>query len=156
MNYTKQMRIYVAEGYKVKASLPIIGKTYYNPLEDVEYVATTQDTDKVLLVGTVGEPWFAPIAKVIKQYSNIDGTDLTETDFSFNSIDIVRKRSYNAAMELNENTDVEISAGNILHAKKGDFLVCSVTEEDGKLIPDDQWGYWTINREVFKNTNKLL
>ena len=107
-------------------------------------------------MSTVGEPWFAPIAKVIKQYSNIDGTDLTETDFSFNAIDIIRKRSYNAAMELNEDTDVEISAGNILHAKKGDFLVCSVTEKDGKLIPDDQWGYWTINREVFKNTNKLL
>ena len=155
-NYTTQMGIYVAEGYSVKASLPEIGKKYYNPLEDVEYVATAEDTDKVLLVGTVNEPWFAPIAKVLKQYSKVDGTDLVSADITSEAIDIIRKTSYNAAMELTEDTSVVISAGNILHAKKGDYLVCAVKEENGVMVPDDQWGYWTINREVFHNTNKLV
>ena len=127
----KNFDIYVAEGYKVTAQLPEIGKKYNNPLEDVEYVTNNEDTDKVLLVGTVNEPWFAPIAKVLKQYSKADGSDLTTSDITSKPIDIIRKTSYNAAMELTADTDVVISAGNVLHAKKGDYLVCSVKEENG-------------------------
>lgn len=152
----KNFDIYVAEGYKVTAQLPEIGKKYYNPLEDVEYVTNNEDTDKVLLVGTVNEPWFAPINKVLKQYSKVDGTDLTYSDITSEPISIVRKTSYNAAMELTEDTDVVISAGNVLHAKEGDYLVCSVKEEQGIMVPDDQWGYWTINRKVFYKTNKKI
>lgn len=150
------MSIYVAEGYTIKACKPKIGKVYYNPLENVNYVATEEDSDKILLIGTVGEPWFASITKVCKDYTKEDGSDLTIKDFSMEKINIVRKISLNAAIELTEDTDVEIKAGNILHAKKGDYLVCSVKDENGKKVPDDEWGYWTINRKVFHNTNQKI
>ena len=148
------MKIYVSEGYTITAQKPVIGKVYHNELEDVDYCATEEDTDKVLLVGTVGEPWFAPISKVLKQYSRAYGAALSENDITENPINIKRLRSYNAAIQLMEDTNVEIQAGNILHAKAGDYLVCSVDENDNGFFANDEWGYWTINEAVFKNTNQ--
>ena len=150
----ENMDIYVSAGYTVTAQKPVIGEVYHNFLENVDYCATENDTDKVLLIGTVGEPWFADINKVIKDYVNIDGTDLTTSNITSTPIRIIRKTSYNAGIQLAEDTDVITSNGHVLHAKEGDFLVCSTKEENGVRVPDDEWGYWTINQEVFYNTNK--
>lgn len=152
----ENMDIYVSEGYTITAQKPVIGNVYHNFLENVDYCATENDTDKVLLIGTVGEPWFADINKVLKDYANIDGTDLIISDITSEPIRIIRKTSYNAAIQLAEDTDVITSKGHVLHAKEGDFLVCSTKLENGVRIPDDAWGYWTINRNVFYNTNELI
>jgi hypothetical protein len=151
----ENMDIYVSEGYTVTAQKPVIGEVYHNFLENVDYCATENDTDKVLLIGTVGEPWFADINKVIKDYVNIDGTDLTTSNITSTPIRIIRKTSYNAGIQLAEDTDVITSNGHVLHAKEGDFLVCSTKEENDIRIPDDEYGYWTINKKVFYNTNEL-
>lgn len=151
----EHMNIYVSEGYTITAQKPIVGEVYHNFLENVDYCAAENDTDKVLLIGTVGESWFAPIKKVLKQYSKEDGTQLLESDITDNPIKIKRLHSYNAAIQLTEDTNIITSNEYVLHAKTGDYLVCSVKEENQKIFPDDQWGYWTINKEVFYNTNYL-
>lgn len=150
-----QMRIYVSEGYTITAQKPEIGKTYHNNLENVDYCATKNDIDKVLLIGTVNEPWFAPMQKVLKQYCKEDGTRLSEKDITESPLSIVRLRSYNAAIQLQEDLLVLTKQGYSLKAKKGDYLVCSVKENENGFFPDDEWGYWTINKDVFHNTNCL-
>ena len=86
----ENMDIYVSEGYTITAQKPIVGEVYHNFLENVDYCAAENDTDKVLLIGTVGEPWFAPIKKVLKQYSKEEGTQLLESDITDNPIKIKR------------------------------------------------------------------
>lgn len=71
-------KVYKKE-YQVTIVRPTQSVAVTNFLEGAKY--TTKPGD-VVIKGTVGEQWVAPFAKVIKTYTHLDGSPLTEQSVS--------------------------------------------------------------------------
>ena len=141
------MKLYETREYQVEVRRGEVGESFYNPLEDVTYKVTEENVGEyVVLRGTVGEMWLAPIKKVLRDYTG----DMIFTSEWHN---ITRKPGGKVCAEVvTEETMVTTCTDHELHPQVGDYLVCSANE-DG--TPNPEWGYWTINRQVFNNTYSL-
>lgn len=141
------MKLYETKQYEVEVRRGEVGESFYNPLEDVTYEVTEDNVGEyIILKGTVGEMWLAPIKKVLRDYTG-------DMAFTPEWHTITRKPGGKVCAEVvTEETMVTTYTEHELHPQVGDFLVCSANE-DG--TPNPEWGYWTINRQVFENTYEL-
>ena len=138
------MKLYETKEYTIEVRRGEVGESFYNPLEDVTYAVTEDNIGEyVVLRGTVGEMWLAPIKKVLRDYTG-------DMIFTSEWHDITRKPGGKVCAEVvTEETMVTTCTEHKLHPQIGDYLVCSANE-DG--TPNPEWGYWTINKNVFNNT----
>ena len=129
----------------------------HNKLEDADYTAKPE-TD-VVLTGTSGEQWVAPMEKVLKTYTKEDGSALTAEDFTADkAVKLYTAKSvgnFACFVPVEIKVEVQTAWGDVLQANrdgvphgKGDYLVCSAGE-DGKPDLSD---VWVVNGEIFPTT----
>lgn len=146
--------------YQIDVVRPSRSRVVTNVLEGATY--DTKDDD-VILRGTVGEYWVAPMAKVIKTYVKLDGTPLTPADFRLDKslkVKTQQGKEFNYAMRIPVTHQVQVNTawGDVLIANrpevehgKGDYIVCR--ETDGKPDLND---VWIVNGKVFETTYSLV
>ena len=67
--------------YQIQGRMVSQPTDVYNPLELVSY-HVENDGESVILTGTLGEEWVAPVSKVVNTYTKTDGSALTAEDFT--------------------------------------------------------------------------
>lgn len=147
------------KAYFIEVMKPSRPRQVTNVLEGATY--NTKEND-VILKGTVGELWVAPMEKVCKTYTKPDGSPLTPADFIPDRPLRVKTKPGNPcyAMHVSKSAMVEVKTawGDVLLANRpgvehgdGDFIVCG--EKNGYPDLSD---VWVVNGLVFKTTYEVL
>lgn len=136
--------------YIIKAMMVSKETSFHNELEVADYTVT-DDGETVVLKGTADEMWASKLAKVLKSYTRIDGSPLSEEDFAVKDeyIEIMTIPSVDEYYAMHVPADlsvsVELPSGEVLHSNlnnaphgEGDYLVCR-KGEDGKPDLSDVW-----------------
>ncbi len=150
------LKEYRKMNYTIKAEKVAAGTEIYNFLEDCLY--TTDETNCIKLIGTVGEQWPVTIERLASTYTLIDGTPITAENIPegvFKIATIVDESAKTIfAEQVTEKVQVVTSWGKTLTANrdgvphgKGDYIVSA--NKDGQPNPDDRW---VINGMVFIKT----
>ena len=144
---------YTIQGMMVSKDL-----SFTNDLEGTDYTAQPNGED-VVLKGTSGEMWIAPLAKVQSTYTKPNGAKLTADDFKADTyIDLKTKADPDANfacyVPLGYKVEVQTAWGDVLYANRpevahglGDYLICNA--KDGK---PDLTDVWVVNGAVFPST----
>ena len=144
---------YTIQGMMVSKDL-----SFTNDLEGTDYTAKPNGED-VVLKGTSGEMWIAPLSKVQSTYTKPNGAKLTADDFKADTyIDLKTKADPNANfacyVPLGYKVEVKTAWGDILYANRpevqhglGDYLVCNA--KNGKADLSD---VWVVNGVTFPDT----
>ena len=145
--------------YAVDAMMVSGPFSFRNELEEADYDAEN-DGGTVVLRGTQGEMWTAPLAKVAKTYRRLGGGAVTAADFAERDVwlrlETIPAVDTNFAMFVPREIRLtaETSGGTVLTANggsaphgAGDFLVCRALNG----APDDS-GIWVVNGAIFPGT----
>jgi len=130
----------------------------YNQLEDCRY---TPKEGQVVIEGTAGEMWCAPIDKVCRTYTDMDGQPLTPE--TFEGLDapmsvktrVAEMENWAFQVPAGETMMVETSWGETLTANRsgiphgtGDYIVMA-SLPNGEPDFNDRW---VVNGEIFDKT----
>lgn len=149
--------------YIVNVRKAVVRTKVYNFLEDAYYEVLPNETDRIIISGTVGEEWVTRIDKVVSTYINLDGSKLLETQIPSDGSQFSVKTiagSDNYAIFVPKELEVVINTawGDVLTANRegvshsdGDFIMCA--GKDGKPDFSD---VWVVNGEIFKNTYEFI
>lgn len=135
----------------------------YNFLENAYYDVIPEETDRIIITGTVGEEWVTKIGKVLSTYIKLDGSRLVESDIPSDGSGIRVKTvpgSDYFALFVPKDVQVVINTawGDVLTANRdgvphsdGDYIMCD--GKDGKPNFSD---VWVVNGEIFPNTYSFV
>ena len=146
--------------YQIQGRMVSQPTDVYNPLELVSY-HVENDGESVILTGTLGEEWVAPVSKVVNTYTKTDGTVLTAEDFTSSldtplTLQTIAEIGTNYALQVPSDVVVRVDTawGDVLYTNasdaphgEGDYLVCN--NVDGNPDLSD---VWVVNGAVFPST----
>ncbi len=145
------------KSYQIEGKTVSKANTVHNILEGTNYIA--QVKSDVVLKGTVGELWVAPLHKVLKTYRKPNGEVLKASDFITDQFVPLQTQIGKLAFALfvphHQQVEVITAWGDKLIANrpgvehgKGDYLVCSADEKGKPNLKD----MWVVNGNIFPNT----